>query len=198
MLVNPSRSAKSVARPEHLPVDSVTWDEANEFCRKLTAQEKDQPWARKGWEYRLPTEAEWEYAARAGTQTPFAFGEQLTFGNQGVFKLTGDDPLERSGDSTRSTHFPQDIGKTEANKFGLHDMHGNVWEWCSDLYKPEAYKDAPKDNPTGPTDSDKRVIRGGSLREPASGVRSAVRAGLRPTERLDSVGFRVVYAPVRQ
>ncbi|MCI0699841.1 MAG: bifunctional serine/threonine-protein kinase/formylglycine-generating enzyme family protein [Planctomycetia bacterium] len=198
MLVNPSRSAKFAARAEYLPVDSVTWEEANEFCRKLTALEENQPWARKGWEYRLPTEAEWEFAARAGTMTPFAFGEQLTFGNQGVYKVTGDDPLERGGDASKITSFPQDVGKTEANKFGLHDMHGNVAEWCSDWYKPEAYKDAPKDNPTGPADGDKRVIRGGSYRDPASGVRSAVRAGVRPTERLDTVGFRIVYAPVRQ
>ncbi|HEY1186030.1 MAG TPA: SUMF1/EgtB/PvdO family nonheme iron enzyme, partial [Gemmata sp.] len=73
--------------------------------------------------------------------------------------------------------------------------HGNVAEWCSDWYKPEAYKDSAKLNPTGPADGDKRVVRGGSFRSPASGVRSAARDGKRHTERLETVGFRIVYAP---
>src|SRR5262245_37684173 len=198
MGTSPSSSSKIAARAQDFPVDSVTWDEANEFCRKLTEQEKNQPWARKGWEYRLPTEAEWEFAARGGTETPFAFGDRISFGTQAVFKVTGDDPLEYGGDPAKPAPLPHDVGKTEANKFGLHDMHGNISEWCSDWYKLEAYKDAPKDNPTGPADSDKRVIRGGSFRDPASGVRSAVRDGVRPTDRRDTVGFRVVYAPVQK
>jgi formylglycine-generating enzyme required for sulfatase activity len=195
MGVNPSRGAKMANRSEAMPVDSVTWDEANEFCRKLTERERGQPWMRKGWEYRLPTEAEWEYAARAGTDGPSAFGERLAFGTQAVFRSTGDDPVE-GGEPGKSLPFAQETGKVEVNKFGLYDMHGNVAEWCSDWYRSEAYKDAAKENPTGPTEGDKRVIRGGSFRDPASAARSAAREGLRPTERRDTVGFRVVYAPV--
>lgn len=191
-----SNSSKQAHRPEHLPVDSVTWDEAVDFCRKLTEKEKNQPWARKNWEYRLPTEAEWEYACRAGTDGPTAFGERMVFGTQAVFRPTGEDPLELGGDNIKPLLFPQEVGKTEANKFGLCDMHGNVAEWCSDWYRSEAYKDAAKDNPTGPADGDKRVVRGGSFRDPASSARSAARFGIRPTERFDKVGFRVVYAPI--
>ncbi len=193
---NPSRGAKIAARSENMPVDSVTWEEANEFCRKLTDKEKNQPWARKNWEYRLPTEAEWEYACRAGTETPGAFGEHLTFGKQAVYKPTAADPLEHGVENVKAPRYAQDAGKAEANKFGLHDMHGNLAEWCSDWYRSEAYKDGAKDNPTGPADGEKRVVRGGSWAAPASAARSAARAGVRPTERLDTVGFRVIYAPI--
>ncbi len=197
MGTSPARSANIAAKPQSLPVEYVTWDEANEFCQKLTEKEKAQVWARKGWAYRLPTEAEWEYAARAGTDTPFACGDQAIYPTQAVYRVTGTDPLERIGDEPPPLlRFAQDVGKTEPNKFGLHDMNGNIAEWCGDWYKPEAYKEAGRDNPTGPVDSDKRTIRGGSFRDPASGVRSAARDGKRPTDRFDSVGFRVVYAPV--
>jgi eukaryotic-like serine/threonine-protein kinase len=193
---NESYAARYAAHPEGLPVDSVTWEEANEFCRKLTEKEKGQPWARKNWEYRLPTEAEWEYACRAGADTPFAFGAGVKYGDQAVFRPTEDDPQGLLGDPNKPPPFPQEAGKAAANKLGLHDMHGNIAEWCSDWYKSEAYKDGGRDNPTGPDDGDKRVVRGGSFRDPASATRSAGRAGVRPTDRLPTVGFRVVYAPV--
>ena len=195
---NESYFAPQAARPESLPVDSVTWDEANEFCRKLTEAEKGQPWARKDWEYRLPTEAEWEYACRAGSDAPFAFGAGVKFAEQAVFHPIEDDPQGLGGDPLKPPRFGQEAGKTAANKFGLHDMHGNIAEWCSDWYRSEAYKDNARDNPTGPTDGDKRVVRGGSFRDPASATRSAARAGARPTDRLTTVGFRVVYAPVQK
>ena len=120
------------------------------------------------------------------------------FGKQAVFKPTGEDPLELGTESAAPVPFAEITGKTGANKFGLHDMHGNVAEWCGDWYKSEAYKDAAKDNPSGPADGDKRVVRGGSFRDPASGTRSAARAGVRPTERSDTIGFRAIYAPVRK
>jgi formylglycine-generating enzyme required for sulfatase activity len=198
MGVNPAKARTIAKSPEHLPVENVTWDEANEFCRKLTEKERGQPWARKGWAYRLPTEAEWEYACRAGTDTPTAFGERAVFGAQAVYRATGSDPLELGGDPAKPLKFAQEVGKTEANKFGLHDMHGNVAEWCGDWYRSEAYKDAAKDDPTGPADGDKRVVRGGSFRDPASATRSAARGFARPNERDDSIGFRVVYAPVQK
>jgi formylglycine-generating enzyme required for sulfatase activity/serine/threonine protein kinase len=197
---NPSRAANRAARGDHLPVDSVTWDEATEFCRKLTEKEKGQPWWRKGWEYRLPTEAEWEYACRAGTDGPTAFGPKLDHLTHGVFLPTAGDPVGTGADPEKAKplQFPQEAGKTEANKFGLHDMHGNVAEWCRDWYRSEAYKDAARDNPQGPADGDKRVVRGGSFNAPAAAARSAAREGRRPNERAANVGFRVVYAPVKQ
>jgi formylglycine-generating enzyme required for sulfatase activity len=195
---NPSRGANKAARADHLPVDSVTWDEAAEFCRKLTEKEKGQPWWRKGWEYRLPTEAEWEYACRAGTDGPTAFGPKLDHLSQGVYAVTPGDPVGVGVDpaTAKPLAFPQEVGKTEPNKFGLYDMHGNVAEWCRDWYRSEAYKDAAKDNPTGPADGDKRVVRGGSFNAPAAAARSAAREGRRPNERFVNVGFRVVYAPI--
>jgi formylglycine-generating enzyme required for sulfatase activity len=198
MGTDPARSTRIAAHPEHLPVEYVTWDEANEFCRKLTEKEKGQPWMRKGWEYRLPTEAEWEYACRAGTDTPFAFGAAVKFSDQAVFQPIQDDTVGIGGDPLKKLKFGQAAGKAEANKFGLHDMHCNVAEWCSDWYRSEAYKDAAKDNPTGPADGDKRVVRGGSFRDPASATRSAARDSLRPTDRSPHVGFRVVFALIPQ
>ena len=197
---NDSKASTMAARTEHLPVDSVTWDDANEFCKKLTEKEKKQVWARKGWEYRLPTEAEWEYACRAGTDTPFAFGNSVQWGEQAMFRPIEDDPQGLGGDplSSRWPKFGQEAGKSKPNEFGLHDMHGNVAEWCSDYYRSEAYKDGVRDNPTGPADGSNRVVRGGSFRDPAGLTRSAARAGVRPDKRETYIGFRVVYAPIQK
>ena len=120
----------------------------------------------------------------------------VKFGEQAYFRPGEDDPQGLGGDPLKPPRFGQEAGKTAPNKFGLHDMHGNLAEWCSDWYKSEAYRDGGRDNPTGPADGDKRVTRGGSFRDPAATARSAARAGHRPTERLDTVGFRVVYAPI--
>jgi eukaryotic-like serine/threonine-protein kinase len=173
---------KGPSRDDNLPVVLVTWPEATEFCTKLTEKEKGQPWGRSGWEYRLPTEIEWEYACRAGTETPTAFGPHLAFGKHAVFLAVGADPIEAPGTPKTIQPTVQDVGKTDPNKFGLHDMHGNVAEWCRDLFRPDA-KEGP------------RVIRGGSFRDPASAARSAARERLAPLDRRDWVGFRVVYAP---
>jgi formylglycine-generating enzyme required for sulfatase activity len=161
--------------------------------------EKEQKWMRKGWAYRLPTEAEWEYAARAGTETLFAFGDQIQYEKQALFLPKDDDPLATGvAPGTKKPDFPQEVGKTEPNRFGLHDMHGNVAEWCLDWYKSGYPSDGPRENPTGPIDGDKRVIRGGSFKDPSTAVRSASRAGVRPNERNDHVGFRIVYAPLQK
>jgi len=151
---------------------------------------------RKGWAYRLPTEAEWEYAARAGTDTPFAFGERIVWEKQALFRPIENDSIGMGGET--KSDFPQEVGKTEPNGFGLHDMHGNVAEWCLDWYKASYPGEGAQDNPTGPVDGDKRVVRGGSFKDPATGVRSASRMGVRPGERSDNVGFRIVYAPLQK
>jgi eukaryotic-like serine/threonine-protein kinase len=195
--VYPAKSTRA-KNPDQMPVEFITWEDANEFCRKLTEKEKDQPWMRKKWAYRLPTEAEWEYTCRGGTETPFAFGDRVVFKNQAMYQLTpsGRDPYEVGDKPDEAIRFAQAVGKTEANKFGLYDMHGNVAEWCSDWYKSEAYRDAARENPTGPNDGDRRVVRGGSFRDPASTARSAARDSQRPGEPSDRIGFRVVYAPI--
>jgi len=201
MGTSPSKSALLAARAQNRPVEWVSWDEANDFCKKLTEMERGQPWARRGWAFRLPTEAEWEYAARGGTDTPYAFGDQIIYEKQALFRWSDDDPRGMLASDRDPSNVPKDarfaleVGTTEPNRFGLGDMHGNVAEWCLDWYKP-GYPDAAQDNPTGPPDGDKRVIRGGSFKSSATETRSAARAAARPTERRDDLGFRIVYAPV--
>jgi serine/threonine protein kinase len=194
---SPTKSATIANVTQTRPVESVTWHEANEFCRKLTEEENKQKpsWVRKGWAYRLPTEAEWEYAARAGTETPFALGNQIVFGRQALFRPSENDVLGIGAE--KDPVVPLEVGKTEPNRYGLYDTHGNVAEWCLDWYRPGYPGDGPRDNPTGPTDGDKRVIRGGSFKTSAAETRSAARAGARPNDRRDDVGFRIVYAPIR-
>jgi|DewCreStandDraft_5_1066085.scaffolds.fasta_scaffold00175_11 serine/threonine protein kinase len=193
----PSQASKTASRSLLLPVESVTWWEAVEFCRKLTEKEQKEPWARSGWGYRLPTEAEWEYAARAGMDTPFAFGNLLEFGRRGVYKPVEDDPCGVGGDPARPPNFPEEIGKRQENAFGLQDMHGNVAEWCEDWYSSTYPSTAEvRQDPLGPPDGERRVIRGGSFALPASACRSATRSSLRPDGRRADVGFRIVYAPL--
>ena len=176
-----------------MPARGVTFDEAVEFCKRLTEKEKAHPKARKGWAYRLPTEAEWEYAARGGSDAPFAFGDRLFNYRLALFTHDPEDPTGDGGLDNPPAQ-PGKVGSFEANKYDLFDMHGNVAEWCGDWFK-RGYPDGPRDNPTGPPIDDKRVVRGGSFKDPASACRSAARQGVRPTERRDTIGFRVVYAP---
>jgi formylglycine-generating enzyme required for sulfatase activity len=201
MGTNPSNSPKNAHRAQHLPVEQVTWDQANEFCKKLTEMERGEPWARKGWAFRLPTEAEWEFAARAGAETPFAFGDQIIYERHALFRWSEDDPrgvLSGEVDPAKppkGSLFPLEIGKTEPNRFGLCDLHGNVAEWCLDRYRP-VYEAGAAADPTGPASGDRHVVRGGSFKTSATDARSAARAALRANEKRDDVGFRVVYAPV--
>jgi serine/threonine protein kinase len=195
----PSQASKTASRSLVLPVESVTWWEAVEFCRKLTEKEQKEPWARKGWGYRLPTEAEWEYAARAGVETPFAFGHLLEFGRRGIYKPVEGDDYGVGGNPARAPTFPEEVGKRQENPFGLQDLHGNVAEWCEDWYSSSYPTTAEvRQDPLGPPDGERRVIRGGSFALPASACRSAARSSLRPDGRRADVGFRVVYAPLLQ
>ena len=195
MGTSPAKSSGKASKAQNLPVENVTWDEANDFCKKLTDSEKGQPYARKGWAYRLPTEAEWEYAARAGTDKPFAFGPQLIYIKQALFRPTDKDEYGNGGDVGKPPLLPQEIGLAGPNGFGLSDVHGNVAEWCSDWYKP-GYPEGTVVDPTGPPDGDKRVVRGGSYKDEPKNLRSAARLAVRSGERREDVGFRVVYAPI--
>jgi serine/threonine protein kinase len=188
---SPSQKAKNSRTPAEMPVDSVNYGEAVEFCKKLTEREIKR---RKGWEYRLPTEAEWEYACRAGTNTPYWSGTGLVPDKHAVYTADKDDPLPDGAKDPRVPIIPGKAGGTEANPFGLHDMHGNVAEWVWDWYAPYT-ADAVK-NPTGPADGDFRIARGGSWDMGSAGLRSAARMKLIPSARISSVGFRVVYAPI--
>jgi len=153
-------------------VERVSWFEAMEFCRRLSR--------RTGRHYTLPSEAQWEYACRAGTTTPFAFGSVLSKRQANV----------RSSETTRVGSFP-------ANAWGLHDMHGNVWEWCADAWHPD-YVGAPNDGrPWIDLDAEQalRLLRGGSWNFIPWGCRSAFRRHDLPGLASSRVGFRVVCLP---
>ena len=160
------------------PVEEVSWDDAVEFCRKLSELPEEKA---AGRVYRLPTEAEWEYACRAGTTTKYSFGDsESELGEYGWFDKNSD----------RKTH---PVGQKQPNKWGLYDMHGNVWEWCSDWYG--GYPKSAVTDPVGGSTGSARVFRGGSWSCGAAGCRSANRAGSDPSYRGDYVGFRVALSP---
>ena len=161
------------------PVEMVSWDDAVEFCRRLS----DLPTEKAaGNVYRLPTEAEWEYACRAGTKAAYSFGDdESDFGEYGWYR-------ENSG---RTTH---PVGSKLPNAWGLYDMHGNVWEWCQDRYGD--YPGGAVTDPTGPADGSDRVIHGGSWNSRTAVLcRSAIRYRYDPSNRNDSNGFRVSLSP---
>ena len=161
-----------------LPVEMVSWNDAVSYCAKLTARELAAGRIVAGQAYRLPTEAEWEYAARAGTTRAYA-GE---LGSMGWYNVN-------SGSKTHAVK-----GK-QANGWGLYDMHGNVWEWCADWYGD--YPSESVTDPMGATSGSYRVIRGGSWLYGAGFCRSADRHGSGPGDRISGLGFRSVLSSSR-
>ena len=169
----------------NLPVESVSWYDAEEFCKRLSQH--------TGNQYRLASEAEWEYACRAGTTTPFHFGETITsdLANYDASSKFADEP---KGEYRKKT---TPIGEYPANAFGLHDMHGNLWEWCYDHWH-ENYNDAPRDGKVwlleknNINDDSRRVLRGGSWDDYPDDCRSANRNSDYPGNHADDNGFRVV------
>lgn len=176
MGTNPSRF-----KGDNRPVENVTWQDAVEFCRRLSQM--------TGREYRLPSEAEWEYACRAGTTTPFAFGSSLS-SEQANF-----DGRVPYGGAAQGVYREETtpVGSFSPNAFGLYDMHGNVSEWCQDLYHKN-YNGAPVDGSAWESGGEsKRVMRSGSWDSVANGCRSAFRSS-DFGRRYDTNGFRVVAA----
>ena len=169
----------SYFRGDRLPVEQVSWNDCEQWLQELnTLEEARLP---KGFQYRLPTEAEWEFVCRAGTSTRFHFG-------------SGDEQLDEhgwySGNSRSQTHA---VGEKKPNGWGFHDLHGNVWEWCGDWYGPLA--GGRVTDPKGANFGTNRVFRGGSWGVAASRCRSAYRVWNKPGYRDYTVGFRVALAP---
>jgi len=178
------KSDPSSFKGDNLPVDSVTWFEAVEFCDRLSQF--------TGRSYRLPSEAEWEYACRAATTTPFYFGETITT------DLVNYDGNYTYGSGPKGIYRQKTtvVGSFPPNAFGLYDMHGNLWEWCADPWH-ENYNSAPTDGSVwesgGNTQS--RVLRGGSWIDVPRNCRGALRSWYVPGSRKRDFGFRVVSSP---
>ena len=166
-------------RGPKLPVERVSWDEAMAFCTALSKK--------TGRTVRLPTEAQWEYACRAGTKTRFSFGNE----NKDMASYGW------SGDNSGKTTHP--VGRKKPNPAGLYDMHGNVWEWCSDRYQ-DGYKGLGLLNPKGPKTGSTRVYRGGAWAFGPDACRAANRAMGSSDRRQRNHGFRVVVdtAPLKK
>jgi formylglycine-generating enzyme required for sulfatase activity len=160
------------------PVDRVSWNNAREFCERLSKK--------TGRVYRLPSEAEWEYACRAGATTPFYFGETIT---TDLANYVGEHTY-RAEPKGVYRHEATEVGIFPPNAFGLYDMHGNVWEWCADAWH-DNYIGAPADGSAWERGGTCRVARGGGWHDPPGLCRSAARLKLNSAEGEDYVGFRV-------
>ncbi len=171
---NPSRFTGDLNRP----VENVSWNDAQEFLQRLAKKEQ-------GKTYRLPTEAEWEYACRAGSTGKYCFGdEEAKLKEYGWYE-------ENSGMRT----YP--VGQLTSNAWGLYDMHGNVWEWVQDWYAEDYYKQrsVPDVDPQGPENGQSRVLRGGAFFDSQRNARCAYRGRCSPADADDDYGVRVVVLP---
>jgi len=189
-----------IANGEDYPVDMISWDMAKKYALALGKK--------SGGTFRLPTEAEWEYAARAGTQTAYAFGNDITQ-DQASFEKRYRLPAKLSDAPASSKRKPRRkaarpkariwpnmhthaAGSFQPNAYGLHDMHGNVWEWCEDVYDRDYYSRSPRENPRNAGGGVSRVLRGGSWVTKASTLRSANRSRAWPDLRTAFYGLRLV------
>ncbi len=179
MLTNPA----TFATDTNQPIEQVTWYDAVTYCARLTLRERAAGRVPAGYEYRLPTEAEWEYSARAGTTTAFSYGDDPTYTLLPQYAWF-------SGDSDQTTH---DVGTKKPNPWGIYDMAGNVWEWCADYYGP--YPGGTITDPKGASTGTSRVMRGGSWHYPGGDARSADRNFNVPDFQSFGIGFRVVLGP---
>jgi len=168
-----------------LPVHNVTWNQANKFCQDLTQLERASGQLPQGWEYRLPTEAQWQYACQGGTTTKFYFGDD------------GDSAESYSWFSNNSQGQPHNVEEKFQNPWGLYDMHGNVWEWCSDYAKPNP---AGGNDPETKDQSPYRIARGGGWDDlPILGdscSRTSKYGGNDPNTRYKDYGFRIALVPI--
>ena len=182
---NPSRfTATSGGGLDH-PVEMVSWEDAVAFCRQLSEHPNE---VAAGRHYRLPTEAEWEYACRAGTATAFGHGATLSAA-QANFDVTHSHAEHPDGTVTGRT---TPVMRFPARDWGLYVMHGHVWEWCADWYAESYYKASHLRDPQGPPTGKLKVLRGGGWRNQFPACRAAYRNALAPHQKDSATGFRVV------
>jgi sulfatase modifying factor 1 len=176
MATEPWKGKSLVKEGPNYAASYVSWNDAVAYCRKLSEAE--------GKTYRLPTEAEWEYACRAGTETAWSFGDDdaslgdYAWYNKNAFHI--------------GEQYTHQVGLKNPNAFGLYDMHGNVLQWCHDYFEEDYYKQSPAKDPTGPTSGSSRVLRGGSWVNSSRDARSADRGRNVAGYRRGNVGFRLV------
>ena len=182
MHVNPSRRNKGA----ELPVADVSWDDAAAFCRGLTDMESKAARLPMGYVYRLPTEAEWEYCCRAGSQAAYCFGDDPKTLPQYAWYLD-------NCRDVRGAMRLHEVGLKRANAWGIYDMHGNAYEWCHDW--AGVYPKGPAVDPAGPPSATWRRLRGGCILSSAGNLRSGDRMGCYPHVRHPQWGFRIVLAP---
>jgi formylglycine-generating enzyme required for sulfatase activity len=186
----------SYSKGGNLPVEQVSWYDAVEYCNKrsvregltsaYTVSDTTVTWNREADGYRLPTEAEWEYACRAGTTSPFNTGNNITTEQA---NYDGNYPYNDNAEGTCCEKTTA-VGSFAANRWGLYDMHGNVWEWCWDWYGD--YASGFQTDPTGAASGAYRVFRGGGWGDSAEDVRSAYRSYDAPSTRNIDLGFRLL------
>ena len=165
-LSNPSRF-----KGDNLPVESVSWNDVQQFIKKLNQK--------TGKHYRLPTEAEWEYAARGGAKSR-------------GYKYSGSNTIDNVAWYSNSK--PHSVGTKQANELGIYDMTGNVWEWCNDWYSSSYYDSSPQNNPLGASSGSRRVSRGGGWGSNAFYCRSAFRSNSSLIYSSYYIGFRLAYS----
>lgn len=190
----PGKATAELPEGDDLPVGDVNFAQAEAFCAKLTELGQKDGTLPKGWEFRLPTEAQWEYACRAGTTTATSFGDKLST-KQANFKKEPYNGAEEGPSLGKAAK----VGSYPANAWGLHDMHGNTFEWCRDWYHttlpggtdPDLY-DAKETTPKNRDGSVSRVRRGGAWTDEGKYLRSALRLRYEPERGYDHIGFRVV------
>jgi formylglycine-generating enzyme required for sulfatase activity len=191
MATEPWKGKVHAEEGDDFPAAWITWDEAIDFCSKLTDQERKADRLPDGWEYTLPTEAQWERACRARMETRFSFGDDESKLGEYAWFL---DNASRVGEQ-----FPHRVGLKKPNEWGLYDMHGNVWEWCRDWHavRLPGGRD-PLVIGKGQGKGSSRVFRGGSVIDVPVNCRSAIRSFNSPTFRVFGVGFRVALSSVRK
>lgn len=189
----PGPLTSELSAGDYYPVGSVNFAEAEKYCRQLTDEARRLAELPGRWEFRLPTEAQWEYACRAGTRTATAFGDRLS-SKQANFKGRPYNGAEAGPSLNRAAP----VGSYAANAWGLHDMHGNTFEWCRDWYHsqlpggtdPDRY-DAQASAARNRDGTTSRVRRGGCWADDGWACRSAFRARFEPERRYDHIGFRI-------
>ncbi len=174
------KNPKSEFHGDQLPIENVEWPQAVMFCNAAGGI--------TGTKLRLPTEAEWEYACRAGTDTEFYTGNKIEPGDANFDSVEAYNKSKKQRPLDRTAK----VGSYPPNPFGLYDMHGNVWEWCADKYDSKYYKVSPAEDPHRKQDEGSRVVRGGSWNNLPQKIRSANRSKRRESSDRKSLGFRVV------